>query len=233
MFYAVTTRISPCYYNNRDVFSTQSFWTVSTVNLGRTAFEAMALLVNQIHKNLEGNQDQHGRNSLLSSYIQYCFRLPTAEPAVPPSGCSLLCLSSTWLLLFIVLFDNIAKIIYFFCWSSWLTVLRYAHAIRHHIKSNGPSQQFASVSFQEHQQLEPGPGQQPSVSWWGGAENHREQGKLCRHSEVFVVLMVQYCSTIWIFFLKTLLFSVVIFVYVNIWCIFLFVWYFSLYKKQL
>lgn len=85
-----------------------------TVNLGRTAFEAMALLVNQIHKNLEGNQDQHGRNNLLSSYIQYCFRLPTAEPAVPPSGCSLLCLSSTWLLLFIVFFDNIAKIIYFF-----------------------------------------------------------------------------------------------------------------------
>uniref|UniRef100_A0A3B4CPG9 Dedicator of cytokinesis 6 n=1 Tax=Pygocentrus nattereri TaxID=42514 RepID=A0A3B4CPG9_PYGNA len=51
------------------------------VNLGRAAFEAMALLVNQIHKNLEGNQDQHGRNSLLASYIHYCFRLPTTEPA--------------------------------------------------------------------------------------------------------------------------------------------------------
>ncbi|XP_041813912.1 dedicator of cytokinesis protein 7-like isoform X1 [Chelmon rostratus] len=56
------------------------------VNLGRTAFEAMALLVNQIHKNLEGNQDQHGRNNLLASYIHYCFRLPTAEPAVPPTA---------------------------------------------------------------------------------------------------------------------------------------------------
>uniref|UniRef100_A0A671UVQ0 Dedicator of cytokinesis 6 n=1 Tax=Sparus aurata TaxID=8175 RepID=A0A671UVQ0_SPAAU len=44
------------------------------VNLGRTAFEAMALLVNQIHKNLEGNQDQHGRNNLLASYIHYCFQ---------------------------------------------------------------------------------------------------------------------------------------------------------------
>uniref|UniRef100_A0A3Q1J6A6 Dedicator of cytokinesis 6 n=1 Tax=Anabas testudineus TaxID=64144 RepID=A0A3Q1J6A6_ANATE len=55
------------------------------VNLGRAAFEAMALLVNQIHKNLEGNQDQHGRNNLLASYIHYCFRLPTAEPTVPPS----------------------------------------------------------------------------------------------------------------------------------------------------
>uniref|UniRef100_A0A3B4E640 Dedicator of cytokinesis 6 n=1 Tax=Pygocentrus nattereri TaxID=42514 RepID=A0A3B4E640_PYGNA len=56
------------------------------VNLGRAAFEAMALLVNQIHKNLEGNQDQHGRNSLLASYIHYCFRLPTTEPASTHTG---------------------------------------------------------------------------------------------------------------------------------------------------
>lgn len=59
---------------------------LSAVNLGRAAFEAMALLVNQIHKNLEGNQDQHGRNNLLTSYIHYCFRLPTAEPTLPPTG---------------------------------------------------------------------------------------------------------------------------------------------------
>ncbi|KAL0992883.1 hypothetical protein UPYG_G00100510 [Umbra pygmaea] len=56
------------------------------VNLGRAAFEAMSLLVNQIHKNLEGNQDQHGRNNLLASYIYYCFHLPTTEPAMPPAG---------------------------------------------------------------------------------------------------------------------------------------------------
>ncbi|XP_027897371.1 dedicator of cytokinesis protein 7 isoform X1 [Xiphophorus couchianus] len=56
------------------------------VNLGRAAFEAMALLVNQIHKNLEGNQDQHGRNNLLASYVHYVFRLPTAEPVMPPAG---------------------------------------------------------------------------------------------------------------------------------------------------
>uniref|UniRef100_A0A8C2H9L5 Dedicator of cytokinesis 6 n=1 Tax=Cyprinus carpio TaxID=7962 RepID=A0A8C2H9L5_CYPCA len=55
------------------------------VNLGRAAFEAMALLVNQIHKNLEGNQDHHGRNNLLSSYIHYCFHLPTTEPISPPA----------------------------------------------------------------------------------------------------------------------------------------------------
>ncbi|XP_053348145.1 dedicator of cytokinesis protein 7-like isoform X8 [Clarias gariepinus] len=55
------------------------------VNLGRAAFEAMALLVNQIHKNLEGNQDQHGRNNLLASYIHYGFHLPTTEPVAPPA----------------------------------------------------------------------------------------------------------------------------------------------------
>lgn len=59
---------------------------ISLVNLGRAAFEAMALLVNQIHKNLEGNQDQHGRNNLLASYVHYVFRLPTAEPALPSTG---------------------------------------------------------------------------------------------------------------------------------------------------
>ena len=46
----------------------------------------MTLLVNQIHKNLEGNQDQHGRNNLLASYIHYCFHLPTVEPSVPPTS---------------------------------------------------------------------------------------------------------------------------------------------------
>uniref|UniRef100_A0A8C1PM30 Dedicator of cytokinesis 6 n=1 Tax=Cyprinus carpio TaxID=7962 RepID=A0A8C1PM30_CYPCA len=60
------------------------------VNLGRAAFEAMALLVNQIHKNLEGNQDHHGRNNLLSSYIHYCFHLPTTEPVSPPAAYSFL-----------------------------------------------------------------------------------------------------------------------------------------------
>uniref|UniRef100_A0A4W5LG26 Dedicator of cytokinesis 6 n=1 Tax=Hucho hucho TaxID=62062 RepID=A0A4W5LG26_9TELE len=56
------------------------------VNLGRAAFEAMSMLVNQIHKNLEGNQDQHGRNNLLASYIHYCFHLPTFPPLLPDPG---------------------------------------------------------------------------------------------------------------------------------------------------
>uniref|UniRef100_A0A8C3T787 Dedicator of cytokinesis 7 n=1 Tax=Chelydra serpentina TaxID=8475 RepID=A0A8C3T787_CHESE len=44
------------------------------VNLGQASFEAMASIINRLHKNLEGNQDQHGRNNLLTSYIYYVFR---------------------------------------------------------------------------------------------------------------------------------------------------------------
>ncbi|XP_075715135.1 dedicator of cytokinesis protein 6 isoform X3 [Rhinoderma darwinii] len=51
------------------------------VNLGRTAFEVVALLVSQIHRTLEGSQDQHGRNALLASYLHYAFHLPSDMPA--------------------------------------------------------------------------------------------------------------------------------------------------------
>ncbi|XP_078188193.1 dedicator of cytokinesis protein 7 isoform X33 [Callithrix jacchus] len=50
------------------------------VNLGQASFEAMASIINRLHKNLEGNHDQHGRNSLLASYIYYVFRLPNTYP---------------------------------------------------------------------------------------------------------------------------------------------------------
>uniref|UniRef100_A0A674KDR4 Dedicator of cytokinesis 6 n=1 Tax=Terrapene triunguis TaxID=2587831 RepID=A0A674KDR4_9SAUR len=48
------------------------------VNLGRTAFEAMAVMVNQIHQGLEASQGQHGHNPLLAAYIHFAFRLPGA-----------------------------------------------------------------------------------------------------------------------------------------------------------
>ncbi|KAM6456335.1 dedicator of cytokinesis protein 7 isoform 6-T6 [Liasis olivaceus] len=53
------------------------------VNLGQASFEAMASIINRLHKNLEGNQDQHGRNNLLTSYIYYVFRLPNTSPNSP------------------------------------------------------------------------------------------------------------------------------------------------------
>uniref|UniRef100_H0V767 Dedicator of cytokinesis 7 n=1 Tax=Cavia porcellus TaxID=10141 RepID=H0V767_CAVPO len=56
------------------------------VNLGQASFEAMASIINRLHKNLEGNHDQHGRNSLLASYIYYVFRLPNTYPNSPSPG---------------------------------------------------------------------------------------------------------------------------------------------------
>ncbi|XP_053539812.1 dedicator of cytokinesis protein 7 isoform X16 [Ictalurus punctatus] len=56
------------------------------VNLGQAAFEAMASIVNRLHKYLDTSQDMHGRNSLLSSYIHYVFRLPNMDPNSPSPG---------------------------------------------------------------------------------------------------------------------------------------------------
>ncbi|KAB5584333.1 hypothetical protein PHYPO_G00106220 [Pangasianodon hypophthalmus] len=56
------------------------------VNLGQASFEAMASIVNRLHKYLDTSQDMHGRNSLLSSYIHYVFRLPNMDPNSPSPG---------------------------------------------------------------------------------------------------------------------------------------------------
>uniref|UniRef100_A0A6I8NBI2 Dedicator of cytokinesis 7 n=1 Tax=Ornithorhynchus anatinus TaxID=9258 RepID=A0A6I8NBI2_ORNAN len=56
------------------------------VNLGQASFEAMASIVNRLHKSLDGSQDQHGRNSLLTSYIYYVFRLPNTYPSSTSPG---------------------------------------------------------------------------------------------------------------------------------------------------
>lgn len=77
-----TFRISPgscCGLNQTPHF-------LLSVNLGQASFEAMASIINRLHKNLDGNQDQHGRNSLLASYIYYVFRLPNTYPNSPSPG---------------------------------------------------------------------------------------------------------------------------------------------------
>ncbi|KAM6963290.1 dedicator of cytokinesis protein 7 isoform 5-T5 [Aplochiton taeniatus] len=56
------------------------------VNLGQASFEVMAAIVNRLHKYLDTSQDMHGRNSLLSSYIHYVFRLPNMDPNSPSPG---------------------------------------------------------------------------------------------------------------------------------------------------
>uniref|UniRef100_A0A8C0GDN4 Dedicator of cytokinesis protein 6 n=1 Tax=Chelonoidis abingdonii TaxID=106734 RepID=A0A8C0GDN4_CHEAB len=53
------------------------------VNLGRAAFEAMAIMVNQIHRGLEASQGQHGHNPLLAACVHFAFRLPAETP---PAG---------------------------------------------------------------------------------------------------------------------------------------------------
>uniref|UniRef100_A0A8C7CK34 Dedicator of cytokinesis 7 n=1 Tax=Oncorhynchus kisutch TaxID=8019 RepID=A0A8C7CK34_ONCKI len=53
------------------------------VNLGQASFEVMASIVNRLHKYLDTSQDMHGRNSLLSSYVYYVFRLPNMDPNSP------------------------------------------------------------------------------------------------------------------------------------------------------
>ncbi|KAK1164280.1 hypothetical protein AOXY_G16336 [Acipenser oxyrinchus oxyrinchus] len=56
------------------------------VNLGQPAFEVMASVVNRLHKYVDSSQDQHGRSSLLSSYIYYVFRLPNTDPSSASPG---------------------------------------------------------------------------------------------------------------------------------------------------
>lgn len=59
---------------------------VCSVNLGQASFEVMASIANRLHKYLDTNQDMHGRNGLLSSYIHYVFRLPSNDPNSPSPG---------------------------------------------------------------------------------------------------------------------------------------------------
>lgn len=134
----------------------------------------MALLVNQTHKNLEGNQDHHGRNNLLASYIHYCFRLPTAEPSVPPTGEPSHCFCTAHhFVALLAATSSQTRAVDTPISSLWpssmfersrFTVLSDARAIRHRIKSNRPPKQPAPVPLQEHQQLQPGPGQHTGFS---------------------------------------------------------------------
>lgn len=73
-------------------FITRLLVSVCSVNLGQASFEVMASIANRLHKYLDTNQDMHGRNGLLSSYIHYVFRLPSNDPNSPSPGI----LSLTW-----------------------------------------------------------------------------------------------------------------------------------------
>ena len=65
---------------------------VIAVNIGQTAFDALAQIVKRVHelfiKQHENFQDEHNRNNLLTSYVTYVFSAPyspspTSTPIFP------------------------------------------------------------------------------------------------------------------------------------------------------
>jgi hypothetical protein len=53
-----------------------------TLNVGQAAFAAMADVVQVVSRHLSHRNDLHGRNSLLSTYIQYQAHLPHLDPSL-------------------------------------------------------------------------------------------------------------------------------------------------------
>ncbi len=56
------------------------FLVLFAVNIGQTTFEAIAQIVKRVSALVEEGNDQHGRNELLTSYIQYQSTLPHPDP---------------------------------------------------------------------------------------------------------------------------------------------------------
>ena len=48
------------------------------VNIGQSAFQSLAKTVQRVHKLLENNVDNHGRSTLLLSFVTYVFNAPFA-----------------------------------------------------------------------------------------------------------------------------------------------------------
>ena len=45
------------------------------MNTGQITFDAIASIVRRVKQTVESKNDQHGRNALLTSYIEYCCTL--------------------------------------------------------------------------------------------------------------------------------------------------------------
>jgi hypothetical protein len=48
------------------------------VNIGQSAFQSLAKIVELVHKLLKDNIDNHGRSTLLLSFVTYVFNAPFA-----------------------------------------------------------------------------------------------------------------------------------------------------------
>ena len=53
------------------------------VNISQNAFETLAHIIHRVQELQEPNQEKHGRNSLLSSYVSYIFNTPGSRTPVP------------------------------------------------------------------------------------------------------------------------------------------------------
>ena len=53
---------------------------IFTVNIGQTTFEAVAQIVRRVSSLVDEQNDQHNRNELLTSYIEYQCTLPHPDP---------------------------------------------------------------------------------------------------------------------------------------------------------
>lgn len=48
------------------------------VNIGQSAFDSLAKIVERVHALLKDNDDNHGRSTLLLSFVTYIFNAPFA-----------------------------------------------------------------------------------------------------------------------------------------------------------
>ena len=58
-----------------------------SANVGQSCFDAMALIVKRVQGIVDYKNDQHSRNFLLTSYIQYHCTLPCPEYSAPLCKC--------------------------------------------------------------------------------------------------------------------------------------------------
>jgi len=51
------------------------YFLITLVNTGQITFDAIASIVRRVKHTVETKNDQHGRNALLTCYIEYCCTL--------------------------------------------------------------------------------------------------------------------------------------------------------------
>ena len=54
--------------------------------MGQVCFETMADIVDRLHVLLDNRLDNHGRNSLMASFVHYVFRPPDADTKTNVTG---------------------------------------------------------------------------------------------------------------------------------------------------